>query len=101
MVDDFAAMLELSDAIQEGYDEVWDRRQPPVAPSGAAFLPPRASREVKMRSVTAGDSVDYVGHLVWSGQNLMCKVEEGGWRATNQLLEDVLQVAWMVVSVVI
>ena len=91
MIDDLAAILECVDTMRKGGKEVWNRRQAPSPPqrhasSGAADC--GATTAVSRLPI----SRDYIGLLVWSGQNLMCKAEEGGWRATMQLLEEALQV---------
>ncbi len=63
---------------------MWDRRQGPPAKlaAGAGAAPP---------ALVAVD-LDYMGLLVWIGQNLVCVAEERGWRATLLLLEEALQV---------
>lgn len=109
MLDDLAAMLECADAIHSSVDTVWDRRQhqqrqrhvdweargdafSSSSYSSASSASPAAvthrPRPIALRRMDK----DYVGLLVWSGQNLVCGAEERGWRATEKMLDGVLQV---------
>ena len=99
MIDNLAAMLECSDAMCNGRKEVWNRRQPTIPPAAAAaFNGNRPCEAASNERSSLPICRDYVGLMVWIGQNLMCKAEEGGWRHTALLLEDTMQV-WRALGV--
>ena len=106
MLGDLAAMLECADAIRNNAVTVWDRRQWQQQQQQPRSLDWEVGSYASSASASSASSAgirpqpvavrridkDYVGLLVWSGQNLMCGAEERGWRATEQLLDGLLQV---------
>ena len=108
MLGDLAAMLECADAIRNNAVTVWDRRQWQQQQQQPRSLDWEVGSYASSASASSASSAgirpqpvavrridkDYVGLLVWSGQNLMCGAEERGWRATEQLLDGLLQVGY-------
>ena len=83
MLGNLAAMIECTEVVRSGGTSVCDQRRP--QPRNGMHR--RGARGPALVPIER----EYVGKLVWVGQNLLCKAEEGGWRATAQLLDEMIK----------